>query len=155
MPAKAPYRTRQQKAILCYLQSTPGEHHTVASLKNLFDSESVHIGTATIYRQLEKLIDEGLVRKYILENEDSACYEYVGASETQACPHFHCKCEKCGKLIHLTCDELNAIQVHLLENHGFSWNSGKTTFYGICRECRLVPDDPAAGKNTPFRLTAD
>ena len=30
--------------------AAPGEHHTVASLKSFFDTQSVSIGTATIYR---------------------------------------------------------------------------------------------------------
>lgn len=77
----------------------PGKHHTVASLKSFFDTQSVSIGTATIYRQMEKLIEEGLVRKYTLDAEESACYEYVGTSCSQAVPHFHCKCEKCGQLL--------------------------------------------------------
>lgn len=136
MAERAPYRTRQQMAILRHLQSTPGEHHTVASLKTFFDTQSVSIGTATIYRQLEKLIEEGLVRKYTLEAEESACYEYVGTSCNQTVPHFHCKCEKCGQLIHLPCDALSSIREHLLEHHGFLWNSGKTTFFGICQKCQ-------------------
>lgn len=119
MAERAPYRTRQQMAILRHLQSTPGEHHTIASLKSFFDTQSVSIGTATIYRQMEKLIEEGLVRKYTLDAEESACYEYVGTSCSQAVPHFHCKCEKCGHLIHLSCDELSSIREHLLEHHGF------------------------------------
>lgn len=97
----------------------PRGDHTVASLKSFFGTQSVSIGTATIYRQMEKLIEDGLVRKYTLEGEESACYEYVGTSCSQAVPHFHCKCEKCGQLIHLSCDELSSIRKHLLEHHGF------------------------------------
>ena len=50
MAERAPYRTRQQMAILRHLQSTPGEHHTITSLKSFFYTQSVSIGTATIYR---------------------------------------------------------------------------------------------------------
>ena len=78
---------------------------------------------------------EGTVRKYLLDAGGSACYEYVAQSETCA-QHFHCKCETCGRLIHLNCDELLKVREHLLQCHGFSWNSGKTVFYGMCDQCR-------------------
>ena len=49
---------------------------------------------------------------------------------------FHCKCEKCGKLIHLECTELSLIGEHLREEHGFSIDHARTVFYGTCNECR-------------------
>ena len=44
--------------------------------------------------------------------------------------------EKCGKLIHLHCGEMELIEEHLLSRHGFSWNPMRTVFYGICGDCR-------------------
>ena len=132
---KGAYRTRQQDELLEYLRETPGMHHTAAQIRDHFASREQSIGTATIYRQLERFVADGTVRKYLLGAGDSACYEYVPQSESCAL-HFHCKCEKCGRLIHLNCDELRQVREHLLERHGFSWNSGKTVFYGICDQCR-------------------
>ena len=50
---------------------------------------------------------------------------------------YHCKCEKCGKLIHLHCDELDGLQSHIRGEHGFEINSMRTVFYGLCDACRL------------------
>ena len=132
---KGAYRTRQQDELLEYLRETPGMHHTAAQIRDHFASREQSIGTATIYRQLERFVADGTVRKYLLGAGDSACYEYVPQSESCAL-HFHCKCEKCGRLIHLNCDELRQVREHLLERHGFSWNSGKSVFYGLCDQCR-------------------
>ena len=132
---KGAYRTRQQDELLEYLKETPGMHHTAAQIRDHFASREQSIGTATIYRQLERFVADGTVRKYLLDAGGSACYEYVPQSESCAL-HFHCKCEKCGRLIHLNCDELRQVREHLLERHGFSWHSGKTVFYGICDQCR-------------------
>ena len=132
---KGAYRTRQQDELLEYLKETPGMHHTAAQIRDHFASREQSIGTATIYRQLERFVADGTVRKYLLDAGGSACYEYVPQSESCAL-HFHCKCEKCGRLIHLNCDELRQVREHLLERHGFSWNSWKTVFYGICDQCR-------------------
>ena len=135
MAVKAPYRTRQQEELLRYLRATPGQHHTAAQIREHFAAGENAIGTTTIYRQLERLVEEGAVRKYVLGNGDSACYEYTGQREACAA-HFHCKCEKCGRLIHLSGDELQEIRGHLQRNHGFSLDCGRTVFYGVCAQCR-------------------
>ena len=134
MAKRSSYRTRAQEKLLDYLKTTPGQHHTAAEIKEHFSFEEKPIGMATIYRQLERFVDEGMIRKYILGPGDSACYAYT--EDQQCASHFHCKCEACGRLIHLDCEELREIQAHLLEHHGFSWDAGKTVFYGICDQCR-------------------
>lgn len=135
MGERSKYCTRAHEELLSYLKATPGEHHTAAEIKAYFAEQGEPFGTATIYRHLERFVDEGLVRKYVIGPSESACYSFEEPSV--ACSaHFHCKCEKCGKLIHLDCNDLNEIKTHLLEHHGFSWNAGKTVFYGICEQCR-------------------
>ncbi len=135
MAGRTGYRTRAQKELLAYLKATSGEHHTVAELKKHFADEGAPIGTATIYRQLERFVDEGDIQKFFVGSGESACYAFTDSPA--ACPaHFHCKCEQCGCLIHLDCEELREIQTHLLEHHGFAWNAGKTVFYGLCDQCR-------------------
>ena len=131
---KGAYRTRQQDELLDYLRQHPGAHYTAAQIRDHFSGREQSIGTATIYRRLERFVEEGTVRKYLLGSGESACYEYVPQAE-ECARHFHCKCEKCGKLIHLNCDELNGLRAHLMQSHGFLWNSGKTVFYGVCAEC--------------------
>ena len=134
MGHRTTYRTRAQEELLTYLKATPGQHHTAAELKEHFDRQETPIGTATIYRQLERFVQEGIVRKYVVGPGECACYAYEG---DQACePHFHCRCDVCGKLIHLNCEELREIQAHLLEHHGFAWDAGRTVFYGVCDQCR-------------------
>ena len=46
------------------------------------------------------------------------------------------KCEKCGKLIHLQCNEVESLKQHMMEHHGFEMDSLRTVFYGICSECK-------------------
>ena len=135
MTTKAPYRTRQQRELLQYLRATPGMHHTAAEIHEHFNGGERPIGMATIYRQLERFVDEGIVRKYVLETGDGACYEYEQEAD-ECLSHFHCKCEKCGRLIHLECADLEEIRTHLLRHHGFDWHAGKTVFYGLCDACR-------------------
>ncbi len=134
MADRTTYRTRAREELLNYLKASPGRHHTVSEIREHFASGEKPIGTATIYRQLETFVDDGSVQKYVLGPGECACYAYL---EDQRCAsHFHCKCDVCGRLIHLDCEELREIQSHLRERHGFAWNTGKTVFYGVCDQCR-------------------
>lgn len=129
------YKTKQREALLSYLMSLPGEHVTAADVCAHFRDEGASIGTATVYRHLENLVDEGLVSKYIIDGSSPACFEYTGSCRDEVC--FHCKCEKCGALIHLHCDELAGIGAHIAAHHGFTINPMRTVFYGLCDACRL------------------
>lgn len=51
-----------------------------------------------MYRQLESLVDEGIVNKYFVDDNSPACFEYIGGDGRKGPDEcFHCKCEKCGR----------------------------------------------------------
>lgn len=137
MAKKAQYKTRQMTELLTFLESVQGSHVTVRDICGHFQSVGIAVGTTTIYRNLEKMVKEGMVAKYVVEGTSSACFEYIGTLEGCERPVcYHCKCEKCGKLMHLQCNEVGSLRQHLLEYHDFEMNSLRTVFYGICGECK-------------------
>lgn len=130
------YRTKQRDFLLDFAKSTVGKHFTVEDVKAYCESKNICMGTATIYRSLEKMIQDHIINRYYLDEKTGACFEYVGEEDGSTSNHFHLKCESCGKLIHLECHDLEIIKNHLLKNHGFYLDSFKTIFYGICKECQ-------------------
>ena len=133
---KTKYKTKQREILLDHLKTVPGIHFTAGDICEYFREQGSPIGQSTVYRQLEELVDEGLLNKYNLTPGDPACFEYIGEdvhSNGETC--FHCKCEKCGKLIHMHCEELIEIQTHLLDEHRFILDPLRTVFYGICDDC--------------------
>ena len=136
MRTQSKYKTRQREELIAYLKSLPGQHVTAADAAAWFRAQGKSIGLATVYRQLESLVDEGIVTKYLIDAGSPACFAYVGL-ESHGDPEncFHCKCEKCGKLIHLHCEELEGVEKHLYETHRFTLNPLRSVFYGICEDC--------------------
>jgi Fur family ferric uptake transcriptional regulator len=128
------YHTRQGQRILDYMKSLGGGHVTVNQIARHFEDAEDFVGQTTIYRHLEKLAAQGKIRKYMLNEGKSACYQYVDTDE-KCREHFHLKCEVCGGLIHAECDILDGIQRHLLVMHDFQINMLKTVFYGTCKKC--------------------
>ncbi len=134
---KGRYNTKQREELLIYLKKVAGEHITVNDVYNHFKEIGANVGMTTIYRQLEKMIDEGLVKKYVLDSSSAACFEYIEGNvecAEQGCTHL--KCTSCGRLIHLHCNDLKATEKHLLEEHDFKVNMARTVIYGLCEKCK-------------------
>ena len=135
MAEKNRYRTKQSEQLLSYLAKNPKKHFTAADICERFRNGGEKIGTTTVYRQLERLVNEGQVKKYQFEEGMSACFEYVGG-DTDEVSCYHLKCENCGALIHLECREITLFENHITEHHGFLIDPRRTIFYGLCEKCR-------------------
>ena len=77
---KAQYKTKQMSEILNFLQQMEGTHVTVADICDYFKKKGIAVGMTTVYRQLDKMVSEGLVAKYVIDGSSSACFEYTGDS---------------------------------------------------------------------------
>ncbi|MBO4242615.1 MAG: transcriptional repressor [Clostridiales bacterium] len=136
MTDKKGYKTKHQGELIDYLKTIPGKHVTAGEICSCMKANGSTIGTATVYRQLEKLVSEGTINKYIVDEGSSACYEFVPDGEhCKAENCYHLKCSSCGKLIHMECDEVAQLTCHIKEHHGFKVDPKRTVFYGICSDC--------------------
>ena len=136
MSNRPKYKTKQREILLEYFETMSGVHVTAGDVCEYLRSHGASIGQSTVYRQLESLVDEGIIKKYIIDGNSPACFEYVAPDsheDAEVC--FHCKCEKCGKLIHLHCDEMEEMQAHLYAEHKFKVDPIRTVFYGLCDRC--------------------
>lgn len=64
---KVKYKTKQMTELLDFLQSVKGSHVTVSDINNYFREKDIDVGMTTIYRNLEKLVSEGVVAKYVVD----------------------------------------------------------------------------------------
>ncbi len=136
MNSRSKYKTKQREILIEYFKSVSGNHITASDVCSYFKEQGAAIGQSTVYRQLESLVDEGIINKYIIDANSPACFEYTGHNaDNDGSLCFHCKCEKCGRLIHLKCEELSGIADHLYEEHFFRLDPKRTVFYGICDKC--------------------
>lgn len=127
------YKTRQKEAILEFFKGAD-RHVTVNEVANYLRESGNPVGVTTVYRYIDTLLSSGLVQKYMLEGENSAVYEYIGSDCCRN--HFHLKCELCGKLIHMECDQMRVLYDHVQMDHDFQVSSSKTVFWGKCGSCR-------------------
>ena len=128
------YNTRQRELILECLMNSGGRHITAEDILESLKEKDTPVGKSTVYRYLEALTEQGVIRKYTLEDGIGACYQYVG--NPGGCQeHYHLKCSRCGRVFHVSCEFMDGINSHILKAHDFRVDSGKTVFYGVCGAC--------------------
>ena len=58
MSEKMKYKTKQREEVLTYLKTVPGQHVTVADIVRYMRDKGSSVGTTTVYRQIERLVDD-------------------------------------------------------------------------------------------------
>lgn len=125
------YNTKNKIKVLTLLKENEDKHLTIEEMYILLKKK---VALASLYRIVDQLEKEGVVRKYIVDKNLSACFQYVGSGLEHS--HFHLICTKCGKLFHLECDSVNELLKHIEEHHNFKVDISKVNLYGICKECQ-------------------
>jgi Fur family ferric uptake transcriptional regulator len=129
------YKTKQRDTILRYLQSHSNVHTNAEELAEHLKSEGNPVGKSTIYRYLDRLCAENMVRKFISPDGKGSCYQII---QEQCHYHYHFKCLNCGELLHVKCNSLDGISTHIQDSHGFKIDLSQTIIYGYCKKCQEV-----------------
>ena len=141
MPRSTRYTTRQRAAVLACLKERTGQYLGVQDVADAVKKLGVSVGLTTIYRNLDTLVEEGAVRKFVVDKNSAAVYEYLDDPHTE---EFHVKCRACGTLFHLRCSEIErmaaALSGHLLEDHGVELDFQSSVIQGLCKDCRAKAD---------------
>ena len=87
----------------------------------------------TVLKELERLEAAGVVHK--VNTEDGAFYQYCGRDDHQHRDCFLLKCERCGRIRHVDCTQLQALYDHLEREHHFRINPRGTLLSGVCDVC--------------------
>ena len=124
MARESGYNTKQREIIRETIAGFGSSHFTVDDLVDKLRANFGDIGRATVYRALERMAQQGSVRKFSAIEGKSACWQYIDSPD---------KC--CGKIIHCECDFLNEMGGHIMEHHGFSLDPSATVLLGVCSEC--------------------
>jgi len=129
------YKTKQRTAIEKLLMERAGEHLTADEIMAALGQQGFAIGKATVYRCLERMMEQGTVKRYAFNEGKSASYEYQGQG---AKARYHLKCCGCGEMTHLECELLDTLPQHIFEHHGFTLDAAQTVLMGRCEKCRQI-----------------
>ena len=128
------YKTKQRVAILDFIESNKDREVTANDILVNLNKNDLKASQTTIYRYLDNLVKEGIIKKNYSEEKSSSCYQYVGKRCKE---HYHLKCNNCGEIIHLDSETFSSIEKKIIDRYGFKIDNIKTILYGTCNKCNM------------------
>ena len=123
MSKRENYNTKQKEIVLDLIKTKTKEF----TVKDLYNELNNEIGLTTIYRLVDKLVEEGTI------NKNDNYYQYLGHCDCNN--HFYLKCNQCGSLIHVDCDCISEIMEHISAEHQFIPDKEGIIINGLCEKC--------------------
>ncbi len=124
------YKTKQETIIISFFQNNEGNNFSADEVYNNICSQG--ISRATVYRRLERLVEDGTLVKLPLGSGNGAKYRLCG-EKCKNTSHF--VCTSCNCVEHIDCHLMPELSEHLKNGHGLKIDSAKTVFYGLCERC--------------------
>jgi Fur family ferric uptake transcriptional regulator len=130
--------TRQRLAVAGAVFNA-GDHPSVLELTRRLKAEGETVGTATLYRTLQLLVETGLVR----ERDFGEGYSrYEPAAES----HDHLICQRCGVVVEFSGERVERMLRVTADEHRFLYRRHHLEVHGLCQACRGRDlDTPTAG----------
>lgn len=124
----SPHRlTPQRKVILEELRKTR-THPTADEVYAMVRKRLPHVSLGTIYRNLDFLHSQGLVRKL----------DKIGPQmrfDAFTDPHLHLSCVQCGKIADLP-EDMASVVLRVPEESPYEVQGHWIEFFGLCPECK-------------------
>lgn len=130
------YNTEQRKLLVDYLsknKETPVTIEEIISTLQRDENVSTPPGRSTVYRLMNKLVAEGMVKRFVKGHSRHFYYQLVNSHHCH--DHIHMKCTACGKLYHMDNAETEKILTEVLRSASFMIDREETTLYGTCKSC--------------------
>ena len=128
------YQTKNKKHILDFIMTQGSTHFSANDVYRHFVGCDLSISMPTIYRQLDKMVDDGILKKYRTAESESALYYHIG-KPTEPLEQPLMKCTSCGKIIPLHCRAIQPLLEHIEDEHHFLVQMNETVLYGKCETC--------------------
>ncbi|MCR5773622.1 MAG: transcriptional repressor [Lachnospiraceae bacterium] len=131
---KNAYKTKAREEIVAYLKGHTEQRFTAREIFEAVSKQAEGINRTTVYRNLDRLCEQGDLLKYKEPNQDSWYYQY--SAEHEHCDeHMHAQCSVCGKIFHLEKPFVDTFGKKVLSEYGLDIDASQTIIIGKCSEC--------------------
>lgn len=123
------YQTKQREQLMLFFEKHCDRQYTIEQLADRIAG----IGISSLYRNMNLLVEEGLVRRSRQDTGRKSLYQYIG--NDHCVNHLHMKCNKCGRIMHMD-DTLEKLFIEAVKsNTEFDIDANKTVLFGSCASC--------------------
>lgn len=105
-------------------------HIDAEQLLDSLQGKGLKISRATVYRNLDLLVECGLVRRQRLGRR-RYLYEHVHSGQH----HDHLVCTECGRVVEFISPGISALQSEICRAHGFEPSRHSLQIMGLCNSC--------------------
>lgn len=126
------YATDQREILLSFLREHPDQQFSIEEISEQLCIGNV-ISLSTIYRNINKLVEEESVRRFAKEGSRKFLYQFIG--DGNCSEHLHLTCNLCGQIYHVNDESMKIILLSALQND-FIIDKKKSLLYGVCRKCK-------------------
>ena len=109
-------------------------HPTADEVYEAVSQQNPVISRGTVYRNLNKLCDQGLIKKRYISGEPER-FDHICTS------HYHAKCLGCGKIYDIDMEYIPDLQKNIRNLSDFQFTEHNITFCGYCKECAPLRKD--------------
>ena len=124
-------RYTQQRQSICNEMCATDEHRDAEEIYLSLRNEGMSVSRATVYRTIDVLVKNNLVRKLEL-GDGRARYEHKMDLEH----HDHLICVQCGKIEEFMDETIEEIQEKIVNDLGFKLIRHIHQLFVICNNCR-------------------
>ncbi len=129
------YRTACRRDIDTYLETRHDMRFSAADVMQYLEEIGRPVNQATVYRNLDKMTELGILMKSRNPSEDCSYYQYMH-TEMNCEGHLHFQCRKCGKVIHLEDNVTERFYRYIQSNFHVALDFKDSMITGLCEDCR-------------------
>src|SRR5215813_1795058 len=119
--------TRQLTAVYEALQSDHS-HPNADEIYQRVRRTLPRISLGTVYRNLQRLVEEGKIRMFLLD-------ERVTRYDPMIVEHDHFICQRCGRVEDVLLERNRQVNLAPLVNKGFTITAHSLAIHGLCQKC--------------------
>lgn len=121
----------RQRALVAGAVLNSEEHPSVETIRRDLQRRGERVGTATIYRTLELLVEGGFVAAHDF-GDGRRRFEPMHA----VARHGHLICRRCGRVEEFVAERVERMLRLVADEHGFVYERHRAEVHGLCAECR-------------------
>jgi len=115
-------------------------HIDAGTIHRALAARGTPVSRATVYRNLELLVEAGLAHKVRLAGR-GYLYEHLHSGQR----HGHLACRTCGRMIEFVSPGISALLGEICRAHGFEGRENQLQILGRCRSCTAAAAPRVAG----------
>jgi Fur family ferric uptake transcriptional regulator len=135
-------RMTQQRRLILEQVRNLRSHPTAEEIYERVRAHLPRISLATVYRNLEKLCQRGLIRRLELSGTRRRYDSRLGS-------HYHVRCLGCGQVDDVEVDSVKCLDEGVGKTSRYTILGHRLVFFGLCPLCAHAAEGKSAGADEP------